>query len=111
MKFLSRQEELLLLSIWRLGENAYGVPIREHVSKVSERYWSIGAVYDVLDRLARKGLVTTVVSAPVKARGGKSKRYYRITESGFKSLQYLTSLQERAWSGMPKTTLAGEETS
>jgi len=111
MKFLSRQEELLLLSIWRLGENAYGVPIREHVSKVSERYWSIGAVYDVLDRLVRKGLVTAVVGAPVKARGGKSKRYYRITKSGFKSLQDVTVLQERAWSGMPKTQLVREETS
>lgn len=111
MKFLSRQEELLLLSIWRLGEDAYGVPIREQVAKVSERYWSIGAVYDVLDRLVRKGLVTTVIGPPVKARGGKSKKYYRITKSGFSSLQELTALQERAWSGMPKTKPAGEETS
>jgi PadR family transcriptional regulator len=111
MKFLSRQEELLLLSIWSLGDSAYGIPIREHVSKVSERYWSIGAVYDVLDRLVRKGLVTTMIGAPVKARGGKSRRYYRITKSGFRSLRELTSLQERAWSGMPKTALAGKESS
>lgn len=110
MKFLSRQEELLLLSIWRLGENAYGVTIREHVAKVSERYWSIGAVYDILDRLVRKGLVSTIVGAPVKARGGKSKRFYRITKSGFIALRDLTSLQERAWTGVPETALAKGET-
>jgi PadR family transcriptional regulator PadR len=54
MKFLSRQEELLLLSILKLGADAYGVTIRQHVTKVTGKYWSIGAVYDVLNRLTRK---------------------------------------------------------
>ena len=73
MKFLSRQEELLLLSIWKLREKAYGVTIRQHVSEVTKKYWSIGAIYDVLDRLERKRLVATVIGEPTKARGGKSK--------------------------------------
>ena len=80
MKWLSRKEELLLLSIWKLKDNAYGVTIREHVSKTTDKYWSIGAIYDVLDRLTRKGLVNTVVGEPVKERGGKSRRFYKITE-------------------------------
>jgi PadR family transcriptional regulator PadR len=97
MKFLSRQEELLLLSILKLGDKAYGVPIRQHVTKLTGKYWSIGAVYDVLDRLTRKGLVSTVTGKPSKVRGGKSKRYYRITKSGLKALDEIRKLQKKAW--------------
>jgi PadR family transcriptional regulator PadR len=102
MKFLSRQEELMLLSIWKLGDNAYGVTIRQDVTDVTGKYWSIGAVYDVLDRLTKKGLVSTVAGDPVKARGGKSKRFYRITKSGFKELEDVRVLQRKAWVGLPE---------
>lgn len=101
MKFLSRQEELLLLSIWKLGDNAYGVTIRCHVTELTGKYWSIGAIYDVLDRLTKKGMVSTVIGDPVKARGGKSKRFYRITKSGFKELEEVRTLQRKAWIDLP----------
>jgi DNA-binding PadR family transcriptional regulator len=101
IKFLSRQEELMLLSIWKLGTDAYGVTIRQNVTELTGKYWSIGAVYDVLDRLARKGFVSTVVGEPVKARGGKSKRFYRITKSGFKALKEVRTLQDKAWIDIP----------
>jgi DNA-binding PadR family transcriptional regulator len=104
-KFLSRQEELMLLSIWKLDENAYGVTIRQRVTDLTGKYWSIGAVYDVLDRLTRKGLVTTVIGEPVKARGGKGKRFYRITKSGFKALDEVRSLQQKAWIDLPDPAL------
>jgi len=102
MKYLSRQEELMLLSIWKLDENAYGVTIRQNVTDLTGKYWSIGAVYDVLDRLTRKGLVSTAVGDPVKARGGKSKRFYRITKSGFKALEEVRTLQRKAWIDLPE---------
>jgi PadR family transcriptional regulator len=102
MKFLSRKEELLLLSIWKLGDNAYGVTIRQHVTELTGKYWSIGAIYDVLNRLTRKGLVSTVVGTPVKARGGKSKRFYRITKSCFRALEEVRSLQRKAWVDIPE---------
>jgi len=96
MKFLSRQEELMLLTILMLRSDAYGVPIREKISKLTEKYWSIGAVYDILDRLTRKGLVSVVLSEPVKARGGKSRRYYRITKSGYQALEEIRVLQDKS---------------
>jgi DNA-binding PadR family transcriptional regulator len=105
MKFLSRQEELMLLSIWKLDDNAYGVTIRQNVTDLTGKYWSIGAVYDVLDRLTKKGLVSTVVGDPVKARGGKSKRFYRITKPGFKALEEVRNLQRKAWVDLPETAL------
>jgi PadR family transcriptional regulator, regulatory protein PadR len=97
MKYLSRQEELLLLSILRLGENAYGVPIRQHVSDVTDKYWSIGAIYDVLDRLTRKGLVSTITGEPEKKRGGKSKRFFRLTKQGVRALEEVRELQQKTW--------------
>jgi len=103
MKFLSRQEELLLLSIWKLRDNAYGVTIRKHLSQSTNKYWSIGAIYDVLDRLTRKGCVSTIDSEPIKERGGKSKRYYRITKRGFEALEEVRSLHKKTWSKLPKS--------
>jgi len=102
MKYLSRKEELLLLAIWKLQEKAYGVEIRRHVSELTGKYWSIGAIYDVLDRLTRKKLVSTLISDPIKARGGKSRRYYQITKQGFKALEEVKSLQEKTWADLPK---------
>jgi PadR family transcriptional regulator PadR len=101
MKYLSRKEELLLLAIWKLKDEAYGVEIRKHVSKVTGKYWSIGAIYDVLDRLSRKQFVSTQASEPIKARGGKSRRYYKITKQGFKALGEVKRLQEKTWANLP----------
>ena len=102
MKWLSRKEELLLLAICKLQDNAYGVTIRAHVSKMTKKYWSIGAIYDVLDRLTRKGCVSTIDSEPTKERGGKSKRYYRISKRGFEALEEVRSLHKKTWSELPK---------
>ena len=57
MKVLSSQDEILLLAVLSLGDNAYGVTIRRHVSKVTGKDWSIGAIYDPLYRLEKKGFV------------------------------------------------------
>jgi PadR family transcriptional regulator, regulatory protein PadR len=102
MKYLSRKEELLLLTIWKLQSNAYGVTIREHVSKTTKKYWSIGAVYDVLDRLTRREFVSTIISEPTAERGGKSKRFYQITQEGFAALNEVKELEKQMWSDLPK---------
>ncbi len=102
MKILSRKEEMLLLTIWKLQDNAYGVPIREQVSASTKKYWSIGAVYDVLDRLTRKGLVQTTISEPTAERGGKSKRFYNITKDGFEALEEVKEIQSSMWADLPK---------
>ena len=102
MKYLSRPEELILLTIWKLGKNAYGVQIRKHVSDITNKYWSIGAIYDVLDRLARKGFVSTRSGPPTKERGGKSKRFYQISRAGFSALEEVKELQKEMWSDLPE---------
>ena len=102
MNYLSRKEELLMLVIWRLGENAYGVPIRDEVIKISKKYWSIGAIYDVLDRMTRKGYVSRYMGDSMKERGGRRKRIYEITKKGYEALQEINKVNEIVWSDLPK---------
>jgi len=102
MRYLSRKEEMLMLIIWKLGDNAYGVPIRDEVIRVSKKYWSIGAIYDVLDRLTRDGYVSRYMGESMKERGGRRKRLYEITKEGYKALQELNKVHELIWSDLPK---------
>ena len=102
MKFLSQPEELILYAIWRLGDLAYCVPIREEVSEISGTDWSFGAVYVPLARLEKKGLVRSRLGAPTQMRGGRSKRYYALTKPGLQALAEVRQLHEGMWIGMPK---------
>ena len=101
LKFLSRQEELLLLVILRLKDNAYGVTVRETISMMTNKYWSIGAIYDILDRLVRKGYVNTEIGDTSDKRGGKRKRFYKITEDGFSALEEVKNLNNTMWADLP----------
>ena len=101
MKLLSRQEEIVLLAIWNLGDNAYGITIREYISKITGKYWSIGSIYVPLDRLAEKGFIKPYQGEPVEKRGGRSKRFYEITSRGMEALNEIKKVQETLWRGFP----------
>jgi PadR family transcriptional regulator, regulatory protein PadR len=97
MKLLSRNEEIVLLAIWRLQENAYGVTIREQVSKVTNNDWSFGAIYVPLDKLTQKGYVNKSLSEPTTQRGGRSKCMYQLTSKGKTALKEIREVQEALW--------------
>jgi DNA-binding PadR family transcriptional regulator len=97
MRLLSRSEELVLLAVWKLQEEAYCIPIRQELIKVTEKKWSFGSVYDPLDRLERKGLLRSYLTEPTKERGGRSKRIYQLTSLGKKSLMEIRSIQDALW--------------
>ncbi|MDH4196303.1 MAG: PadR family transcriptional regulator [Candidatus Aminicenantes bacterium] len=105
MDFLSRAEEIVLLAVWRLGENAYCVPIRKVVAEVTGKEWSFGALYVPLGRLEKKGLLRSTLSGPTNKRGGRSKRYYKLTPAGARALREVRSLQEALWTGVPDVLL------
>ncbi len=102
MRYLSRKEELLMMNIWKLGDNAYGVTIRDSVMKLSDKYWSIGAIYDVLDRLTEKGFVSRFMGDSMKDRGGRRKRLYRITKEGYKALEEINKVHDLMWTDLPE---------
>lgn len=97
MKLLSSHDEILLLAILSLGENAYGVTVRREVSKATGKDWSIGAIYDPLYRLEKRGYVASRLSQPTPERGGRSKRIFRITDMGREALNLQQEVRERLW--------------
>lgn len=101
MKYLSRPEELVLLTIWKMKEEPYGVKIRKVISRMTGKYWSIGSIYVPLDRLEDKGFVTSYLADPTSERGGKSKRYYRITQAGLEQLKAVQKIYTTFWIDVP----------
>jgi PadR family transcriptional regulator PadR len=83
---LGRFEELVLLALVRLRENAYGVTIRREIAERIDRDVSFGAVYTTLERLERKGYVSSRVGEPTPERGGRAKKYFRIETPGIRAL-------------------------
>ena len=102
MKLLSRIEEIILLSIWRLKDEAYGMTIREEIIKATGKNWLLGAIYGPLGRLHKNGYVTTVRGEPTPERGGRAKVYYRLTLEGKKALMEIQKVNARIWNDIPK---------
>ena len=99
---LGRFEELVLLALVRLRENAYGVPIRREIAERTGRDVSFGAVYTTLERLERKGYVSSRVGEPTRERGGRAKRYFRVTAKGLREVRDAQRVFTSLWNGIPK---------
>ena len=84
--FLGEFEHMVLLAILRLGEDAYGVPIRSEIARHTGRDASPGALYTTLDRLENKGLVKSWLGESTPQRGGRPKRYYQVTGKGVQAV-------------------------
>ena len=80
--YLGEFEHLVLLAVLRLGEAAYGVTVRREIEERAGRDASIGAIYATLERLEKKRYVTSRFADPTPERGGRSKRYFRVTGEG-----------------------------
>ncbi len=106
MKLLTRSEEMLLLAVWRLQGDAYGVTVREQLLKVTGRTWSFGALFVSLDRLVRKGHLETYLSASQPYRGGRQRRMYRLRPAGRKALVRIREVEKALWQGISEAALA-----
>jgi len=102
MKLLSRSEEIVLLAVWRLKGNAYGVTIKEQVSQATGQDWTFGAVYVPLDKLTHKGFVNKTLSKPTSQRGGRSKCLYALTKTGKEALREIRRVQDTLWKDISK---------
>ena len=91
-----------MLAVCALGDNAYGVTIRRHVSKVTGKEWSIGAIYDPLYRLEQKGFVRSTLSDPTSERGGRSKRMFEVTKEGREALEAHKRVRDTLWGTIPE---------
>ena len=80
-------EQLVLMGIVHLKEDAYGVTVRRNVEERTGRTVSLGAVYATLDRLEKKGYVSSYEGDPTPTRGGRAKRFFRVERAGITALQ------------------------
>jgi len=105
MIMLSRAEEIILLAVFKLGGNAYGVTVREQVYKDIGRNWSFGVIYKTLKKMKAKGYVKKISSDPIAERGGRSRYYYEITPKGVSVLEEIRTIQSSIWDGIQKLSL------
>lgn len=103
MKLLSKPEELVLLAVLRLENEAYCVPIREQIIETTGKDWSFGSIYIPLNRLEEKGYITSSLGESTNERGGRAKRYYVLTDKGKEILKESRDLQNRMWDGIPES--------
>ena len=106
MNLISRAEELILLAILSLGDNAYGISILEFLHAKTGNIWSFAQIYDPLDKLTRKGYVKKRKGGSTPERGGRPKSFYRLTEEGRAALLEIRRVQDAVWDSIPKKFLA-----
>jgi len=104
MKNLSVNEQIFLIAIWWLEDEAYGVRIRDKIKEMTGRTFTFGTLYNTLDNLAKKGIVTSRAVQILNQAGGNRRVYYTITRVGSAALREARELQEAIWKGLEKQT-------
>jgi len=97
---LGEFEQLALLAVLQLGNDAYGGQILELLEQRAERGASMSTVYITLTRLEKKGLVTSRMGEPTEERGGKAKRFFRVETAGVAALQDSRDRLLKMWTGL-----------
>lgn len=97
MKLLTRREEMVLLSIWKLQKEAYLLSIKRHLSEIAGKNWSVGAIYVPLNRLEKMGYIDSYFGEATAKRGGRRKKIYSITELGLKALDEYQKMSDLLW--------------
>jgi DNA-binding PadR family transcriptional regulator len=101
-QFLTDFELMILLAILRVGEDAYGVPIAREIEETGGRTVLLGAIYTALDRLEQNGLVSSSLGDPTPERGGRAKRFFKVTSKGLKAVKDTRKALTALWSGIPQ---------
>ena len=98
--YLGEFEQMVLLSIMRLGDGAYGLAIRGELDTVAGRMPSSGSLYTTLDRMERKGLLESSAGEITRERGGRPRRYVRVTRAGHRMLAQSRTTLLALWDGL-----------
>jgi DNA-binding PadR family transcriptional regulator len=103
MGSLTVTEQIYLIAIWHLKENAYGVKIREKILELTGKSMVFGTLYNNLDTLVKKGYVETKRGSSGPNRGGNIRVFYNLTKDGERSLQESRELQRSLWESVPES--------
>jgi DNA-binding PadR family transcriptional regulator len=100
--YLGEFELLVMLAVMRLGDDAYGVPVTRELEKQTGREAAFATVYATLERLQQKGFVRSELGEATPERGGRAKRYFRVTASGLRTVKETKRNLIRLWRGIPE---------
>jgi PadR family transcriptional regulator, regulatory protein PadR len=98
--YLGEFELLVMLTLIRLGDDAYGVPISREIEQQTGRSVAFGTVYATLERLQQKGFVSSNLGDATPERGGRAKRYFRATSTGLRTVRETKQSLIRLWHGL-----------
>jgi PadR family transcriptional regulator PadR len=101
-QLLTDFELMILLAVLRVGEEAYGVRIAEEIERTGGRTALMGAVYAALDRVERNGLVSSSIGDPTPERGGRAKRFFRVTPRGLRAVKQTQDALVALWTDLPQ---------
>ena len=100
MHHLTKHEELVLLSIIKLKDNAYGVSIRKKVIEITGKSINYGSLCNTLYSLVRRGLIESKESKPQSVQGGRRKVIYNLSKEGKEALKHAYEVNKIAWTGI-----------
>jgi PadR family transcriptional regulator PadR len=95
--YIGEFEELVLLTVASLGDEAYGVSIKEDIEKRSDRTISMGALHSTITRLEEKNFLKSWLGEPTQERGGRRKRFFELTQQGKIALHHVKDLRDELW--------------
>jgi PadR family transcriptional regulator PadR len=98
---LSELELMVLVAVLRLGDEAYGLPVAREIEEVTGRSVTVAGIYAALQRLEEKGLVSSSLGEPTAIRGGRAKRFFRVTADGLKEAREARRVLMALWKGVP----------
>ncbi|WP_138477513.1 PadR family transcriptional regulator [Dyadobacter bucti] len=103
--FLGEFEEVVLLTVAILGEEAYGVTVTQELEQKTGRSVGFSTVHTTLQRMEEKGLLSSKMGGATAERGGRRKRFFTVTAFGRKALQEVKQVREELWNALPPQTL------
>jgi len=101
-RLLTDFELMLLLAALRVGDGAYGVRIAREIEETSGRRVLLGAAYAALERLEQNGLVSSNLGSATPERGGRSKRFFRVTPRGLRAVRDTQQALTAMWRDIPQ---------
>jgi PadR family transcriptional regulator, regulatory protein PadR len=95
-------ELIVMLAVIRLGDDAYGVPISREIRERGGRTVTFGSLYATLERLEQKGLISSELGEPTPERGGRAKKYFRVTAKGLREVRVTQRALQKLWQDLPQ---------
>ena len=99
---LGQFEFIVLLALLRLGDEAYGMPIAQAIEETTGRDVVLSSVYFALERLQKKGMISSTLGEPTAERGGRAKRYFRVTARGLREVRDTRRTLTKLWRRLPQ---------